>query len=321
MVAGTAHKPADEKQRSLFDHRGNQLGWLRLLPAASTVATQYGTVSGAACLAVIRMVDELVGDRRSPRIKIATIARLTKLSRSTVCRALAALKGDAFTLALIADGRVDGAALSDALEECGMALLSVNEQFGARGRAPGEFTILWPALRALVEAGKFHGETAGGVMEKPTSFHHETAGGSTKKLTSFHGETSLPPSSASDLSASDPPNTHEGVQKSRHDDSPTADQVQALYSAYPRKIARGAAMKAIERALRDTDFETLMEAVRVFANSSAGRAGKFCPYPSTWFNRRQWEDDRQEWDRPATRKRAFDPTPYQKFIAEREGGK
>ena len=84
---------------------------------------------------------------------------------------------------------------------------------------------------------------------------------------------------------------------------------------------RGAALKAIERALRDTDFETLMEAVRVFANSSAGRAGKFCPYPSTWFNRRQWEDDRQEWDRPATRKRAFDPTPYQKFIAEREGGK
>ncbi len=173
-----------------------------------------------------------------------------------------------------------------------MALLSVNEQFGVRGRAPGEFTILWPALRALVEAGKFHGETAGGVMEKPTSFHHETAGGSTKKLTSFHGETSLPPSSASDLSASDPPNTHEGVQKSGHDDSPTADQAQALYAAYPRKIARGAALKAIERALRDTDFETLMEAVRVFANSSAGRAGKFCPYPSTWFNRRQWEDDR-----------------------------
>ncbi len=267
------------------------------------------------------MIDELVGDRRSPRIKIATIARLTRLSRSTVCRALAALKGDAFTLALIADGRVDGAALSHALEECGMALLSVNEQFGVRGRAPGEFTILWPALRALVEAGKFHGETAGGVMEKPTSFHGETAGGVMEKPTSFHGETSLPPSSASDLSAPDPPNTRGGVQKCGRDDSPTEAQAEALYAAYPRKIARGAAFKAIERALRDTDFETLMEAVRAFAGSSAGRAGKFCPYASTWFNRRQWEDDQSEWDRPANRKRAFDPTPYEKFIAEREAEK
>ena len=207
-TAGTVRTPADvdadNDGQSLFDQRRNQLRWLRLLPAPRVVSTQYGRVSGAACLSVMRMADEIIGKRRSPRVRIAMLVKLTKLSRSTVIRAIAALKGDAFVLSLIAEGCVDETALREALAECGMPLLSINDQFCERGRAAGELTILWPTLKALIEDGKFHGETSGGSTVTPTS---------------FHGETSLPPSSALNLSAPLPPRENKSHEDGLRKDS------------------------------------------------------------------------------------------------------
>ena len=45
----------------------------------------------------------------------------------------------------------------------------------------------------------------------------------------------------------------------------TEDQAMALYKAYPRKVARGAALKAIKKALMSKDsigFDALMDAVQ-----------------------------------------------------------
>ncbi len=77
-----------------------------------------------------------------------------------------------------------------------------------------------------------------------------------------------------------------------------------IYQAYPRKIAKAAALKAICSAikqLRDGDSALdavgfLLERTRLYANSDAGNKGKFTPYPTTWFNQGRYLDNEQEWN-------------------------
>lgn len=79
------------------------------------------------------------------------------------------------------------------------------------------------------------------------------------------------------------------------DGQDTEGKVDALYAAYPRKVGRAAAYKAIRKALRSAPFEELLTAVQEFARSPAGKAGTFTPHPASWFNAERWNDDRAEW--------------------------
>ena len=79
------------------------------------------------------------------------------------------------------------------------------------------------------------------------------------------------------------------------------DNALAIYRAYPRKVGRGAAIKAISKALQTVPFETLLEAVEAYACSRVDENGqfrddrKYTPHPSTWFHQQRWADDREEW--------------------------
>jgi len=86
------------------------------------------------------------------------------------------------------------------------------------------------------------------------------------------------------------------------------DPVEAIYQAYPRRIGRGAALKAIHKAIKRicaTGQEPrqaqvfLYQRVQAFARSPAGQDGEFTPYPATWFNQGRYDDDPQEWQRKA----------------------
>lgn len=70
---------------------------------------------------------------------------------------------------------------------------------------------------------------------------------------------------------------------------------EAIYSAYPKKTAKGAALKAIEKALRKVKAKDLLEAVQAYATATRGSDLSLLPNPATWFNARQWEDDRSTW--------------------------
>lgn len=89
---------------------------------------------------------------------------------------------------------------------------------------------------------------------------------------------------------------------------PDADQI---YEAYPRKIAKRAAIKAISLALgriqtgesghemgRATAALFLRERTKSFAVSPAGNKGCYTPHPATWFNRSSYLDDPKEWEAP-----------------------
>lgn len=86
--------------------------------------------------------------------------------------------------------------------------------------------------------------------------------------------------------------------------------IDAIYAAYPRKVGRSAAVKAIEKAFRrliagegdytfvpDEANAFLVQAARAFARSPAGMAGEYTPHPATWFNQSRYLDNPVEWER------------------------
>lgn len=68
-------------------------------------------------------------------------------------------------------------------------------------------------------------------------------------------------------------------------------EAEEIYEAYPRHIAKKAAIKAIEGALREKPKEVLLEAVKRFALSVATKEPQFIPHPATWFNQGRWDDE------------------------------
>ena len=85
--------------------------------------------------------------------------------------------------------------------------------------------------------------------------------------------------------------------------------LEEIYVTYPRRIGKGAAIKAIEKAIhRLMNGETgmklsyeqavfgLLRAVSEFSRSPAGHKGQYTPHPSTWFNQLRYLDDPKEWN-------------------------
>lgn len=74
-------------------------------------------------------------------------------------------------------------------------------------------------------------------------------------------------------------------------------QIEKLYRLYPRHEGKAAGLKAIRRAIADVGYEVLLDGVLEYrrAVQQSGCVPEQCPHPSTWFNQRRWEDDRQHW--------------------------
>ncbi len=80
---------------------------------------------------------------------------------------------------------------------------------------------------------------------------------------------------------------------------PAAGGFDEWWKLYPRKVGKGAARKAYERALRKADPVVLLAAVvraRDAYNDQAAKRGshRFTPHPSTWLNEERWEDEEAE---------------------------
>lgn len=63
-----------------------------------------------------------------------------------------------------------------------------------------------------------------------------------------------------------------------------------FWKQYPRKVGKEAAKKAWKKALRLTDADTIMQAVKSYPFDTKD-GGKFIPHPATWLNQGRWEDD------------------------------
>ena len=74
-----------------------------------------------------------------------------------------------------------------------------------------------------------------------------------------------------------------------------------IYAAYPRKVAKKDALKAICNAMKATGRERLLVATKRYAAAMAKcplEDRKYIPHPATWFNRGSYDDDPAEWGSP-----------------------
>ena len=69
-------------------------------------------------------------------------------------------------------------------------------------------------------------------------------------------------------------------------------QEATIYQAYPRKVAKPQALKAIRTALKKISAEDLIRHVKAFAQKCARERTepKFIPHPASWFNAERWTD-------------------------------
>lgn len=84
--------------------------------------------------------------------------------------------------------------------------------------------------------------------------------------------------------------------------SPAGSAIRAedVYAAYPRKVGRSAAIKAIQKAGKGVGMERLLKAVKSYAEATSRwpvDERQYIPHPATWFNRGSYEDDPKEWER------------------------
>ncbi len=62
----------------------------------------------------------------------------------------------------------------------------------------------------------------------------------------------------------------------------------------PRKVGKGEARKAFEKALKKASFREICEGMCRYAQSRAGKDPKFTKHPGPWLNAERWTDEIQE---------------------------
>lgn len=97
-----------------------------------------------------------------------------------------------------------------------------------------------------------------------------------------------------------------------------------IYNAYPRRIAKTAALKAIGKAMMGWPHDMLLERTEAFKTATdkwPEEERKFIQYPSTWFNNEGFDEDPKEWVRKSDEQlkqerreaKVTAPTDYTKF--------
>jgi hypothetical protein len=73
------------------------------------------------------------------------------------------------------------------------------------------------------------------------------------------------------------------------------DDCESIYRAYPRKVGRPVALRAIRGALKKIDGSELLKRTVAFAAAAADSDPQFIPHPATWFNQERYNDDQSTW--------------------------
>lgn len=68
-------------------------------------------------------------------------------------------------------------------------------------------------------------------------------------------------------------------------------EFEAFWSAYPRKVAKGAARRAWAKAMRVADAVQIMTALNMQKAAGFGRDLTYTKHPATWLNGECWTDE------------------------------
>ena len=85
--------------------------------------------------------------------------------------------------------------------------------------------------------------------------------------------------------------TGEQSLSSTADAADTSDTFDEFWSLYPRKVAKGAAVKAWKTATRKADPHAIMAALKAQTPKLTAKGPDFCPHAATWLNAERWTDE------------------------------
>jgi len=82
-----------------------------------------------------------------------------------------------------------------------------------------------------------------------------------------------------------------------------------FWEEYPKKKSKGDARKAFEKAIKKVSLQTILNAVRKHKSGAQWMKdnGQYIPYPATWLNREQWEDEPDFTPADNSQKPAYNP--------------
>lgn len=74
---------------------------------------------------------------------------------------------------------------------------------------------------------------------------------------------------------------------------PPSSAALEIYQAYPRKVGKPEALRAIQQAIRREGFELILKRTQEFTKAwqASGKSLEFVAYPSTFYNQERYNDD------------------------------
>lgn len=85
----------------------------------------------------------------------------------------------------------------------------------------------------------------------------------------------------------------EGVHQSERQTA--IEKALEIYDAYPRKVGKPAAVRAIIRAMKSHPCGKILAVTRIYAEARRGEDAAFTPHPATWFNQERFNDAPETW--------------------------
>jgi len=69
------------------------------------------------------------------------------------------------------------------------------------------------------------------------------------------------------------------------------EMFEAFWAAYPRRVGKGAARAAFDKACRKAKPEAIIAAIQAQVESGCFKDMTFTPYPASWLNGERWDDE------------------------------
>jgi hypothetical protein len=102
-------------------------------------------------------------------------------------------------------------------------------------------------------------------------------------------DATFPPLRATDPDT-DSSNEEEKKKKKRPPKADTSPEFEAFWQEYPAKVAKPAAWKAFQVAIRKIPFDQMMPAVRQYRHEQERPNARYPCHPATWLNNERWND-------------------------------
>jgi len=94
------------------------------------------------------------------------------------------------------------------------------------------------------------------------------------------------------------PVTHRTITTKPEPLKNTNDSFEEFWKLYPRKVGKGKARAAFEKALVKTDVKTILDGVVKYGKNDGAKDVEFVAHPTSWLNGERWDDVYEQDQKP-----------------------